>query len=723
MLTDRSKSVSPYNSDDDTWDRSDNDMDYSMEVYKNKPNIYSMGSATTEDSILKAFNNSSNMRDMIKDSQNVQHSTGRNFVDLQNKQAREESMNPNTLSRSIRNEHMVDEHYVGSLHVDDQFMAGTFKDRLGNEMEIWESVFPPADHDYTSTSDVKNDRHLQRLQGYDIYNDKKKTEVKGVLNPAELGSFVQSKEVRRNNLEFNNRDPFFNKNGLQPVQEFDDQRDIYNGYNWKHGHETRVIPVEHSWRSQIVAPTTVREASNLPEKINAMGLLSKKKEKTNLYAVKKANPVFVSAKSARLTLPIVSEATIRSGQRTIEKLAPAINQGNVSSAESYKSDNAVMKRKEDIINHPTNNESSNEGPVMFASLDHVDEKRQNDAIKPKPTKEWDVINKIREGIDHINTDDTELCEIIENSPMKVEVAAPNKEFDHIADKQLVGAEPTELHSQIVHGNKFKAETTLNESRQMNMPTESSDLIVPSAQSVSSKIVLNRTDVQCVENKRYEAIEQGSAIESETILKNEKEYINRKPTTTYNNYQSSYSLTKIKVPIHDRANYSVNRPGTGVTKSPIINIAPTDTNRNNENNAHESSDGHYGDMVYAKQTPKEEEENSVYIRTNARELHNSAKMESNPIVSSGYSGMTAVDRIHAPNDQDWRKIDTLINPSLQNKDERSTPCRPPSRHVVTPSIMTPSLSVESKRIDDNCNTRMTPTIHNQYIPQYGESSRD
>ena len=250
MQSDRSNTSSPFNPDD-TWDNDVDPIDYSQERYISVKNTYNQMKPASEDQILKAFSQSPAMRQIMTDSNQVQYSQSRELLRTQNKQRLEEPINNNILPYSVRNEGFVDDYFVGSLNVEDQYMTGTMKDRLGNTFEVWESEMPPADHDYKSTSNTSNDRHLQRLQGYDIYNEKKKTEVQGVVNPAEPMSFTQETKLRSNEMEINGRETFFNQNGLQPAQEFDDNRDMYDGYNLKSGHETRTFPLEHSWRNQL----------------------------------------------------------------------------------------------------------------------------------------------------------------------------------------------------------------------------------------------------------------------------------------------------------------------------------------------------------------------------------------------------------------------------------------------------------------------------------------
>ena len=177
MQSDRSKSTSPFDPDD-TWDNEIEAVDYSKERYNSVTNLYNKMKPANEEQILKAFSQSSAMRQIMMDSGNVQYSKSRDLLRTQNKQKLEEPINNNILPYSVRNEGFVDEYYVGTLNVENQVISGSMTDRLGNVYEVWESEMPPADHDYKSTSNISNDRHLQRLQGYDIYNEKKNCDNK-----------------------------------------------------------------------------------------------------------------------------------------------------------------------------------------------------------------------------------------------------------------------------------------------------------------------------------------------------------------------------------------------------------------------------------------------------------------------------------------------------------------------------------------------------------------
>tara|TARA_B100001741_G_scaffold313185_2_gene318454 strand:- start:581 stop:2776 length:2196 start_codon:yes stop_codon:yes gene_type:complete len=730
MQSDRSKSTSPFNPDD-TWDNEVEAVDYSKERYNSITNSYNQMKPASEDQILKAFSQSSAMRQIMMDSGNVHYSKSRDLLRTQNRQKLEEPINNSILPYSVRNEGFVDDYYVGSLNVEDQVVTGSMTDRLGNVYEVWESQMPPADHDYKSTSATSNDRHLQRLQGYDIYNEKKKTEVKGVVNPAEPMPSVQDAKLRQNEMEFNGREAFFNQNGLQPVQEFDDNRDMYDGYNWKAGHETRTFPLEHSWRNQLCTSEARRKASLLPEQNTVQGLPSRRKEKCKIFAVKNANATVISAKSARLTLPVVSEAGMRSDTCGIFGKARHIAEGNSDGAKLSNVDSiAIQQGRLEVAHEPQKSDQMFDGPVPMASIEQINAQREQDAINPKATREWHMIQKIAEGIDHMGQDDTELCEIMQSADINHEASSMPESFDHIANKELASKEASALTSQV-----------------------------------------------------YEA--STSTLSAKPQIKSEKAYINRKPMSS-TIVEAQKQSANVQLPKTDRATHVIHRPAysqTFVSSHTLENKVLPQTKRNNHAKEEERYDGLTAPRIHAEQLSKKQEENDLYSReenphsqnsyrlmknvvetereeddTYYREQHGesnvlSRQMESHivpttsvehqtyqrtnamhssiplesmrnqPVDSLGSAGTTETDRLQSVHPQNWRKQESLVIAETKQRKDRCTPVRVPSRNISTPIRMTPQLQVESKRESAKCNERMTPTIHNQVPRSIPALSRD
>jgi hypothetical protein len=784
MQSDRSKSTSPFDPDD-TWDNEIESTDYSKERYTSITNSYNDMRPASEDQILRAFSQSSAMKQIMMDSGNVQYSKSRDLLRTQNKQKLEEPTNNSILPYSLRSEGFVDEYYVGTLNVENQVISGSMTDRLGNVYEVWESEMPPADHDYKSTSSTSNDRHLQRLQGYDIYNDKKKTEVKGVVNPAEPMSFTQETKLRQNEMEFNGREAFFNQNGLQPIQEFDDNRDMYDGYNWKAGHETRTFPLEHSWRNQLCTSEARRKSSTVPEQNTLQGLASRRKEKCGLFAVKNANASVISAKSARLTLPVVHEATMRSDTCQVFGSSRYIAEGNLDGANLSSVDSLVIQegrlevsqepqKADQILDGPKQIASIEQikaqrehdtvapkatqifdGPKQIASIEQIKAQREHDTVAPKATREWNMIQKIAEGIDHISQDDTELCEIMQSADLNHEAPSMPKSFDHIANKELQSKEASALTSQVFQASEIASTIKLDDSREMHPDIKTSDIE-----------------------------HNASTLPAHPQIKHEKAYINRKPMLS-TTVEAQKQLANIQLPKTDRATHVMNRPAYSqifVSSHTLEDKHVPQTKRNNIAKEEKRIDGLPAKQLFAEQLSKKEEENDLYLRqehphshshqlvknisktereeddtfyrkehgesyVSSRQINSlvvpttniehktyqrtntmhstvpSEHMRSQPVDSLGSGGTIETDRLQSVHPQDWRKRESLIMSETKQRKDRSTPVRVPSRNLSTPIRMTPQLQVESKRENIECNQRMTPTIHNQVPRTIPKLSRE
>jgi hypothetical protein len=693
----------------------------------------------------------------MTDSNQVQYSQSRELLRTQNKQRLEEPINNNILPYSVRNEGFVDDYFVGSLNVEDQYMTGTMKDRLGNTFEVWESEMPPADHDYKSTSNTSNDRHLQRLQGYDIYNEKKKTEVQGVVNPAEPMSFTQETKLRSNEMEINGRETFFNQNGLQPAQEFDDNRDMYDGYNLKSGHETRTFPLEHSWRNQLYTSDAIRKASTVPEQHTMKGIMPRRKEKCNLFAVKNANPIAISAKNARLTLPIINEATLRANKCNVSGNSRHIAEGNLDGAKLSDVDAKVIKEgRLEVTNSLKKPDQMIDGPVQMASIEQINAQREHDSIVPVATREWNMIKKIAEGIDHMSADDTELCDIMQSVDATHVSSSIPESFDHIVNKEREAKEATSLTSQVLHAPKISSHVKLDDARQMHSDIKSSDVETHT-----------------------------SILPAKPQLKHEKVYSNRKPMISTTVHAPKH-FAKVDLPMTDRATHVVNRPGHSqilASSHTIQEKTVPETKRNNIAKEEERYDCSIGQRITSEQVSKKEEENDLYsreenphghnthrfienvqeterdednvytrqqfaeattssrtleshvvpttsmehttyIRTNA--MHSSAPtqtMRGDSVPSLGSAGTVETDRIQSVHSPDWRKQDLLVKSDTKMSEERCTPIRVPSRNIATPIRMTPQLQVESKRDHAKHNDRMTPTVHHQVPRTIPAISRD
>ena len=494
-----SRSNSPFDPDD-IWasdsEEMQSDINYSQFTNPIVKNPYE-GTPASKESITEAFSRSNAMQVLREDSQT--NFSNNKFVSLQNQQEKERPISQNILPHTVRQESMGLDTFFGNLGVETQVESGEWTDRLGNTYKIMQSEMPPADKDYTNYSDYSSDRKLEKM-GVFVAEEKRKSEVEGTINPAE--ELVSSKQsfVRNNELEMNNREMFFNKNGLQPIPEFDQNRDMYDGFNWKSGHETRTYPLENSWRDELSQPVSIRKASQAPEKRTSTGLHSKRKEITSTFHVKNANattPLEISAKQTRITLPVLSEASLRCDYMPIAK-SPHIehneNIGRVAKHESTAIERGRLENSLDVKKSQENIVVSS----MKANMDHLNELRQNGAVTPVASREWDTIQKIAQGIDHLNSDDTELHEIL-NHDVIIESSHIESSTDHLISEELPTQDPRTLDMHTETGSNIKSHVDLNENREMHMKEKPVDHIL-NVSAQKAKITLNESDSITVNRK-------------------------------------------------------------------------------------------------------------------------------------------------------------------------------------------------------------------------------
>lgn len=775
MISDRvTQNMSPFNPDD-TWDNY-TETDFSKEVHTRTNNKYEADAVASSEAIIQAFN-SSNAVQLLRDASKPLN-YGNTMLSTQYMETRENKTNPNILAKSIRTENMVNEDF--SLGVNYQVKSGTVQDRLGNMFEIWESQMPPADHDYTSTAQSSSDRRLEHIQGYDIKMEKKKSEVSGIVHPAEPSSYSHRTQVMKNEMEMNSREAFFNQNGLQPVQEFEQSREMYDGYNLKAGHENRAPKLEHSWRSDIYAETPKRASSNLPNTNMAKGLASKRKEACGKFVVKDANktlPIGVSAKSAKLSLPVVNEATMRS-QRSNKKMTPQITQGNIAQVASS-SDQSIQKYgRLEISVEPKKTVETLEGPVPIASVEHVNTMRENTATAPKASREWSMIQQIAQGIDEMKADDTELKEIWDKSTLRGEAAAVHQSFDHIADHEMLARAPhqSQIHEastiassvhvsgtdvkEVEHtrkdtiaqaaAQKSVVEVTGTDSKQVEndrfayinsngpkldsqqeMRTEDRKVkegaiihsIIAPEVKVSSHVTIDPNDRQQHGLMSQKSIlHEAKPVSSTVQIGEEKGYLHRTGHMEGTSQVNSSRLASHQIPMEDRATYNVNRPGFYESNANMFdrNESLPETNRNQSNKFNDSKQFPVDATSIISQHQLTRVESGSFARTNSGHINHRSSIPAQQHIHSN-AGMETLDRIHVPNKPDWRKNDALVQQGTTLSDDRSLGARAPSRTLATPTRITPVPSMEKNR---EVTQRMPVLSHtNRYTPLLQQSSRD
>lgn len=482
-----------------TWDIPDkSEEERSRTIYSSPSNYYDKGESAKMDAILSAFSQSNAMQTLREDSRAPSIPKSQ-FVRMQNKHEEQRAMNQNILPETLRHESMFLDTFFGNLGVETNVENGTWTDRLGTTYKIMESQIPPANKDYRNASSESSDRRLETM-GVFVTEEKKKSEVQGTINPAE--ELVSSKQVvvRSNELELNNREMFFNQNGVQESPEFEQSRDMYDGYNWKTGHETRTFPLEQSWREDLTKPVAVRKMSSAPDKRVTDGLTSKKREISSTYRVEKANPttpIQVSAKHTHLSLPVLNEATIRCDAMPMT-YAPHIDKG--ANLEKYsKHDNTIIEhgRLEESLEIKPSHENVTVAS-MKSSLDHLNLLRENGAVTPKATREWAAIRKIAEGIDHIEGDDTEIADILDRDGFETSKHI-HESIDHQNMNELPSQYPRALDAQIISSSHVASGIHENETREMIMHEVSADNPI-AVSARKSEIILNGSDSKTVETK-------------------------------------------------------------------------------------------------------------------------------------------------------------------------------------------------------------------------------
>lgn len=687
MQSDRSANASPFDPDD-TWDTYE-ERSFADQLYTNPTNMYANASAARSEAIVEAFSQSGAIQALKNNAS--PYSRSRGHVRLQNQQSLEERTNPNVLPYTVRPENNVGVDLVGSLNVENQMLSGNFTDRLGNTFEVWESQFPPAEKDYKSTASASSDRRLERLQGYNLTDDSRhKSEVEGIVHPGDPVNYVHDTKLRMNNMEMNNRDTYFNKNGLQEEAKVDNNREMYDGYNLKHGHASRTLPLQHSWRDQLSQPVAQRAGSNLPENRMPTAVKTKRKELTQPFHIKKANPVAVSAKSATLTLPFVSAASLRSEEVVIQPKA-AHAPTNFPVVKGHVDSKAVANgRLEASMQPKAFGDSGIQGPIAMGSLDHQDLQRENHAVAPVATREWNMIKQMAQGIDHMAQDDTEIETITSN--LLGDARAPDQNFDHVADKEKLALDPSALHS-LSEGNVVPAAVAVSATDVKEVSVQRSDVAVD-AQSLPSDIKVSATDSKTVYDVRS-SYEHGPKLDAEQVITDNNRQQKAEPSLKSIEHpvapMNGCTQLKPEKPLAKRTNAPESTTGRRVVAFPTVKTTP-------EEAFARQAAGHtsHAPQVHAEHTPTTEPEHATFARTNAPVAHMQEPIRTLPEAGSASGGLHVTDRIHTPHARDWRKNDKLVAQNTVLSADRSTPVRIPSRSTSTPARWTPSVQVESRR---------------------------
>lgn len=441
------------------------------------------------------------------------HDSARRFVSLQSKQRRNDPINQNILPmKAIREECVVDQHYLGDIGVESQTRRGEYVDRLGNRFEVWESELPPPDKDYRSTAAASSHRNLERCQGGDPYfQDRPKKEVQHVTNPAEPRGDTQRQATRQNTMELGGRQTFFNQAGTQRMAEMDTGRDAYDGYNVRAPNEARVGPLEPCWRATQSKEDVKAGAALVPRGGLDTPLPSKRSEVGGAFQRRPA--VSAAAVTHVRALPIVSGATLRCQASGV---GPRNPQGNDLSAaradvehegrpdagaplpkgpaiESTQRANPSVVPRQGEKAMPT--PSNADGPQQFANVTASESRnvhRENGMIAPAPSKEPDAARRIVEAVERDAEDDKEIAQIT-------------------ALQHTVAAAPT-------HGEattRFGRDAVLHDHATAD---QTIDRVNP-----REEVAVNGTDARMVDVERIDAVFESSAQHAtQTIFENDRQ---------------------------------------------------------------------------------------------------------------------------------------------------------------------------------------------------------
>lgn len=315
---------------------------------------------------------------------------------------------------------------------------------------------PAPDKDYRTITEPSSNRNLERMQGYRNEVEYKKREVVQEVPPAEVPKHVSQTAHRRNNLQMNSRDTFFNQTHVQDLPDMDVKRkDMYDGYNVKTRH---CLPIEHSWRDQHTRPVARRQEPTKPSPKVEAGQNKDRMRRQEVAPVYARNPIktpmvrAVSAKNARLSLPLIPEATLRASPTVERQVKDAShNQSNarilqdqehtgsdampaITPASSLMESNlhipsrgdapALTKAEEQLL--PPQGASTQ--VAMLGSAFHrekvdVTQSQREEVLVPLSSPEYAIASRIAEEVHLAGGDDSEVTTILQ-TPRQVHVHVP-----------------------------------------------------------------------------------------------------------------------------------------------------------------------------------------------------------------------------------------------------------------------------------------------------------
>lgn len=395
---------------------------------------------------------------------------GHRSVRMQYQQHAHAPIQENILPKTVLSTHQTPvNYYLGGTGVDDREVAGTFVDRLGNTFDILESRLPPPNKDYTSTAASSSHRNLERCMGGAGIRDRerKKREVAHIVNPAEPPADDALERERRAVTEVKGRQLFFNQAGVQEAAEIDVNRSQYDGYNVATPYTSLIHSVEPCWRNKQTQATARRpDASGVVVKAPLADVHSTHREEVHRFSRKPRPSVTVRAGSARITLPYLSEASLRTqptptggeGRSALFATGPnvtgraldvnhrveselAANTRVTSAVAARIADPEIKADRADVAPaHPPKPEAF---PVAFNGTlpdakGRGDTQRNNDnTIRPIPSRDLNAVHRVLEDLERDGgSDDPDVSHLIDRSAHGVSQRAPYQGSNHILPHEL-----------------------------------------------------------------------------------------------------------------------------------------------------------------------------------------------------------------------------------------------------------------------------------------------
>ena len=455
------RNYSKFNDMNDTWDNYDIDKVLQPNTHGAEV-VAPPGSQepSTEADIVDAFANSRAF-EALRSSNALADNTGRRLVAMQSGHAdRRNPINPNILPITPRTLAPTD-YFLGNMEYEHrEKKSTTYTDRLGVKHDVYHSVMPPPNKDYSVLAKPTSNRRLEKANGINPRGHQKKSEVKGVINPQDYygGERELVSAQRANVLEMNSRDAILNQTHVQPSPSIEWERDgMYDGHNFKHPHSSRTKPLQHCWRNQqTVAQTTRQDPVTVkdPLRDNVSTGRAEISEPFQHKPVRQPNPGHKP--DSHRSLPFLAEATLRAQANNRKSIAHSIvSTFKLQADDTQGKDKPNLKPQEPsrparlrtahisacLVTAATRGQHDDdlidgiESTVEFAAPQAYIENRvlhrENDISIPVATREWDHVRRIIAETEHTQEDDLELAEISGRMQIINNTTAVRENMDHV----------------------------------------------------------------------------------------------------------------------------------------------------------------------------------------------------------------------------------------------------------------------------------------------------